>query len=1027
MDRWRAYEIWNQAIADVFFNEDAAGQPVYLDLDDDAVSLLGQATDTPHEDVRHALATTVRGILSLDDSRRSIFSEPLLHLKYWLSKWRNTSRHERPKLDPPPVLGLLAAFSMAAERMGRDVDMAPHNYFGRLEQLLDITDARQRRRLKQHYRNHVEFFWHVLATWLTGLDGMRGLPSAFALTHRYIGLSLSQALVREHDRTKLPRFFATYGLSPGQEVAPGEMQVLLDDWLRKEPPPLSRPLAELWKRQQAARERVASVAVVELQAWDGVIPSDVVSPTSASVRQGEVRLVAISGLFGSSIEFSVVTRIRGSDGPTRVTVASAAGDEKPVLDLVLGAGGWLRLQRPAGLESASLLNGILSLATERGDVVQRRPRRVVPMRKDELLGLFLEVERLQLAEDALVLATSEVADTVERALKHVARPGFRRIDDSLSGLPKGWVLFRDVQVLAVLPTQEFPSNLRDDLNVLLPSVPSQLTFAGGLKLPGQMRKYSSLAAPELRAVATGAEHIRVQVAHKHTDELALPDNLARASVEQIVCERETSSSALVFPLNGEDLSDGDYEALLFLNRSEKAAQRLSFSLRSGDSVDVAMWNRRHRLVYNVAKRGGWAVVSADPWDGQSAPAVVGVLASGDGPALLSVDAPRLAWWTQDRPSGYTGKPSIILTRPDPTSCLVTGAHYWELPYTTSRTVEGVCKKCGLVKRFANNLWAARASWKWREHAAAYHVDLQDFEPVQPGFVTWDTALDALMHAGGGPFSALERIALQVEGSSLFVDKFVRALEALGHVQVRRDERTLHPVEWEITPSTLAGLPDGSFLLIGYWPTAKIVQLSELARARGGLLVAEKTPNGPSRRVVLNLADPDLGEVAESLEVTVVEDAARSILRLAPSLSAVEKALPQRPIPGARRVQQFHLASASWVSVPDAHRTGAYRLESFNTVDVIRRNDDVAQGTARIGTVQLVKHLEALAAGLPLVAYDPETRCLQVPLGADLPGLYGRAAVLCSGRPPEEAEAKRLLLYRDVPADVAHLLATLLSS
>ncbi len=93
--------------------------------------------------------------------------------------------------------------------------------------------------------------------------------------------------------------------------------------------------------------------------------------------------------------------------------------------------------------------------------------------------------------------------------------------------------------------------------------------------------------------------------------------------------------------------------------------------------------------------------------------------------------------------------------------------------------------------------------------------------------------------------------------------------------------------------------------------------------------------------------------------------------------------------------------------------------------MIRRPDDIAQGTARIGTVQLIKHLDALAAGRPLMAYDAERSCLQVPLGADLPGLYGRAAVLCSGRPPEKVG--RLVLYHHVPADVADLLAARLAS
>jgi hypothetical protein len=191
-------------------------------------------------------------------------------------------------------------------------------------------------------------------------------------------------------------------------------------------------------------------------------------------------------------------------------------------------------------------------------------------------------------------------------------------------------------------------------------------------------------------------------------------------------------------------------------------------------------------------------------------------------------------------------------------------------------------------------------------------------------------------------------------------------------------------------------------------------------------VAQLGATGPSRRVLQGLALSDAESLAASLdEVAVAAQAARSILRVTPNLSAVEAALPQVTIPGARRIQQFHVGSASWVPQVHAQSPGAYRLESFGNTDVIRRKDDIAQGTARIGTVHLVKHLEALTSGRPLLAYDAEHCCLQVPLGADLPGLYGRAAVLCSGRPPEKAG--RLLLYRDVPADIADMLAARLAS
>jgi hypothetical protein len=60
----------------------------------------------------------------------------------------------------------------------------------------------------------------------------------------------------------------------------------------------------------------------------------------------------------------------------------------------------------------------------------------------------------------------------------------------------------------------------------------------------------------------------------------------------------------------------------------------------------------------------------------------------------------------------------------------------------------------------------------------------------------------------------------------------------------------------------------------------------------------------------------------------------------------------------------------------------------------------------------------LQAGTVHAAYHATTSSLLVPLGADLPGLYGRAAVLCSGRAPTRLSKTPVLCYHDVPPEIA---------
>ena len=70
---------------------------------------------------------------------------------------------------------------------------------------------------------------------------------------------------------------------------------------------------------------------------------------------------------------------------------------------------------------------------------------------------------------------------------------------------------------------------------------------------------------------------------------------------------------------------------------------------------------------------------------------------------------------------------------------------------------------------------------------------------------------------------------------------------------------------------------------------------------------------------------------------------------------------------------------------------------------------------------LGKHVVARETGVALVSYDPELRRLSVPIGAALPGLYGRAAVLCSGLLPTLVDEDFSLNYGDISPEFAHTL------
>jgi hypothetical protein len=97
------------------------------------------------------------------------------------------------------------------------------------------------------------------------------------------------------------------------------------------------------------------------------------------------------------------------------------------------------------------------------------------------------------------------------------------------------------------------------------------------------------------------------------------------------------------------------------------------------------------------------------------------------------------------------------------------------------------------------------------------------------------------------------------------------------------------------------------------------------------------------------------------------------------------------------------------------------MRTFAPLYVVRNQSDVQLGTLAITTPYLAKHIANLWAGDPLARYHQGSRSVIVPLGADLPGLFGRAAALCSGRNPAEHPSSRLLQYLAVPPEVANVI------
>jgi hypothetical protein len=1015
------YEAWNRAFSSVLFTPANAGRPVYLDMDDDVLSEVAVVAGWGEVEAARELALAVCDTLDLDARGVPVFGQHLRNLRLWRKVTLRKALGDGQVPPAPPVLALLGVLTLAAEEMQHDREFAGNAYYPRLFRIMQVDDGRQQARLQAAYRRDAEELWGGLNEWLSSADGRLGLPTAYALSHRYVGLPLSQALVRAADRRQFPFLFHRYGLTPGGEVPLADMERLLDGWLGMRPCPVSKSLESLWARGQA-RERIASVAAIELRSWDGVLPDGMPSDSGhpgGRAASGGVQLTCWVRRFPRrSLDISFIASFRSQAAPQTLTVLTAAGE--PEVDVVPASGARVQPVFTSEIDTASLVEGVLRLAEPVSSLeVSRFPRRVATFRHDDLLNAYVECERVQLGEDCLLLVKDDrgLPGAVRDVLAGVARPGFSE-HAAFPGLPSGWVLFTGVQVVLV-PDRE-PTDT--DLNALVPLLSAQLAFAGGTKLPGQLRKWSSLDPPEVRAVAHGAGRLTVRLASLHD----------AGGAPTVPLSWTGDGPALVVPLREMRLPDGDYE--ITLDDGSKSVHQAILRLRSSNTPDVAALLAVTRLAHDM-ESDRLATLRALPSQ-SGAPASREVRGSYASPAsrlrAAGTRIGRQIWWNAPKPL-LPRQPPVTLTAVDPASCVVTGAHYIELPVAYGRPkgglISGTCRQCGLVKRFPARIkWHRDDRGDGTANRPLLQVSLAGLPQVTDGSSSWDIALDSLVHVSGGSYHVLEAVASQVEGSPLFTDTFTRTLEARGDIEVERDG-SFTPVRWEMSPAWLAGVADGEFLLTGNWSLDDREALRDLVAEARGTLQSERDRHGFTRRAVTGVTVAALTAICEKIGTAgVVPDASHRMVSALPPLSKVEAALPRIPLPTARHVQRFHLESSSWTPAATAAEPGAYRLDrGFTRTYVFRTAADVATGTAALVSVQLAKHLAARQSRRALLAYDPGGLALAVSLGADLPGLYGRAAVLCGGRLPTPDEPRRVLTYHDVPQHIADALTFLLTS
>ena len=1020
-DVWSEYNAWNQAIVEVVFGEDAAYQPVFLDIEDDILIRMAQVRglELDADEVERALFEAVRATLNIGVAHRTkaVFARH----RERADKWRIRRKTTNPDLtEPPPIIAVLATFSRAAEHMSRDDNFTSAAYFPRLFQLLNIAEN-DRDRAESSFRRESEFFWGLLNQWLTEMGDERGMPTAESIGHRYVGIPLSQALLRDADRRSLETFFIDAHLEPGLVLSREDMVVYLKDWIAAGHG--SATLKRLCNNANA-RDILAASLCQMLEVWSGGDEGTASDASAGGQRAFGGRGLVLTARFarrplGGSrlvIQFAVRGITRPDAPPQRWIVESAEASEKPLVELVPVTERLLGPVNLEGVPTESLLSGQLRISNEEtGITLERRSQAICILARSDEAGMFVEVERVRRDADHLILVNAAARRPngtapfdLESVLPEIARPGYVK-EGSFPGLPEGWELYRGV---IVDRTHSRPETL---LECLKPAATSALVVLGGLRLPGRTARWHHGVALELRAVAEGAS--------------ALSLTLTQLDGETATTKKEWTieGSEASIKLDAMTWRLGTYR--VEMKATDVAGKPLTKSSHTF-SVCGSDDPRPMALGGVIAYGGADTTMPAEligilrdsPETSTSPNAVRGAvclretLTRGES---LNGEVPRV-WWTL-RPRAVF---SVALVEPAaPDSCVLTGAHHEQIaPAPDGRRDRGECSKCGRVTMYKRHL---RAKSLYKVDSNETSVSLPTLSPgVQRSDLPVWTLLDALTWMQGGSLADFAHAVRQFDDSALSVYEALTALETVGHIDVARNPSTFEPVHWQMAPRALAETSLGSWTLTGSWKLSALAKLAKMVGEREGVC-AELKETWFSSKAISGLDVDVVQEIGRQVEAVVAPSAGRHLLGQLRPIQIAAGELSRSNARGVHDAEWFNPREVTWVDVRTISEPGGYRKRNgFSSQYLLRQRVDIDEVTMARTSAPIAKH--ASASVRPFIGYDADAQQVLVPLGAELPSLYGRALGLMSGRPPAQVEGKPLLAYRDVPIEDARTLLQLLT-
>ncbi|MBM3393266.1 MAG: hypothetical protein FJY37_01210 [Betaproteobacteria bacterium] len=1009
---WEEYRLWNMALGDHFFSGHFANQPVYIDIDDATRKALVARVVGKGDPVAHLIAS-IRATLAEDSWNP--YSAHLDNERRWTKSGREGC---------PPFLGLLAFFSLVAEQMVASQDFAPHNYYGRLFKMLGYAEHLAES-FQRGYREAASKLWTSLNQWIAEGAGARGYPTARALDHRkYVSIAISQALVRQHDRLLLRRIFAELGLEPRQRIQVPEMKSILLSWVSSRHGTSS--LARLLRRGPDVQARVADIATSELEAWDGrLAEGERIAQArlflAADLRQHPLPEIDLYlAVTPSTARAGVGYQLR-NPGPV-AREAFAKTDGRVRLEMIENLG-FLALEPWAEIRVGDALLARLEFEPpERGGTPFVRTGQAIAVLSFRVSErIYREVTQPSLLDQLLVLAHESVAPAVNKHLELCARAGYQVARSSeLKNLPDAWVAFVNVQIAQRIEAK--------GLEALTPISDRQLLLSGGISLGRDT--WHAEGVPEVLIAAQSNQKFDVEL-HQSLPLGEVVEPLKLGSFE----------GAAAITLQGNKLPDGDYDLVVNARKgkSVEIIEHVGLRLRCSDNALAPQFVLDGGLLAHTYQLGDSSgPLSAAFFSRDNSPSrdeliqgcVVGKSVR-EWPTTMAESIP-------ERPGAHgvsaneeaVDRPSLTSTaNRDIGSCVGRGYHVFQYPPLPPDAPRGqlVQARCGdcyveVWSRVGGTRTKGRQPYVDRNRE--YDVGkvrsvVASLQSSRPETASSAVLFDALNYLRGGSVERVAALLAPIDDSPWAVTNFLHHLSALGHAEIHFDAATAKIKSWQMSPPALVKISKGFYVLSG-WRSGALARALELAAGmHSGKCVQGITGLIPTidLRADDSCVESICLEVLEktAIEIAIVTNFAARLLNCVPALSELTGRLPKGR-PPSRELERFDFDTAQWGLVEELDRPGAYRSRSRGSSYYYVAPGAVARKEGLVANVRTVKYLAARDVGRSLLGYSHNENRIIVPFGCELPDLFERAAVMCSGRVPGHEQG--YVVYRDVPQQIA---------